>query len=130
MNTQPEALRLADALTLEMEMGNPDLSDKLLIEAAAELRRLHQHELANELWHKKTEWVQNSYTTAELGLHRADVIKQRIDRLHSLNQELVEALETIAEYWNKDANHAAMYDACWYMTDTANAALAKAKGEA
>ena len=59
---------------------------------AAELRRLHQHELSNELWHKKTEWLQNSYTTAELGIHRADVMKQRIDRLRSLNQELVEAL--------------------------------------
>ena len=91
MTEQPEALRLADELNASNSNG------KMCDEAADELRRLHQHELANELWHKKTEWVQNSYTTAELGLHRADVIKQRIDRLHSLNQELVEALEGLDE---------------------------------
>lgn len=47
-----------------------------------------------------------------------------------VNQELVEALQKIAEYWNKDANHGAMYDACWHMTDTANAALAQHKEQA
>jgi hypothetical protein len=55
---------------------------------------------------------------------------QEILRLEAINQELVEALETIAEYWDKSANYEAMYSACWYMTDTADTALAKARGEA
>ena len=42
MSTQPEALRLADTLIFERKMGNPDLSDKLLTVAAAELRRLYE----------------------------------------------------------------------------------------
>lgn len=46
-------------------------------------------------------------------------------RLHSQNQEMVEALTSIAEYWNQDANHDAIVDACHYMTDTAQAALEK-----
>ena len=47
------------------------------------------------------------------------------------NQELVEALTSIAEYWNQDdANHEAMVDACHYMTYTAQAILAKHKEQA
>lgn len=48
-------------------------------------------------------------------------------RLHSLNQELVDALTSIAEYWNQDTNQDAMVDACHYMTDTARATLTKLK---
>jgi hypothetical protein len=51
-------------------------------------------------------------------------------RLHEVNQELVEALETIAEYWNQDTNHNPMQDACYYMEATARAAISKARGEA
>jgi CRISPR/Cas system-associated endoribonuclease Cas2 len=118
----PEALRLADLMEVTADMleipykPNSRNTDR---KAAAELRRLHQHELSNELWHKKTEWVQNSYTTAELGIHRADVIKQRIDRLHSLNQELVDVLKYIEAQTHLGHIH-----------DTASAALAKARGEA
>ena len=43
--------------------------------------------------------------------------------------DLLEALETIAEYWDKDTNHDAMEDACWYAINTAEAAIAKARGE-
>ena len=82
MTTQPEALILAHRLAL--------LGDQ---EAAAELRRLHQHELANNLWHEKTEWVQRTVQPSELGMHRADVLKQRIDRLHAVNADLLEALK-------------------------------------
>ena len=43
--------------------------------------------------------------------------------------ELVEALESIAEYWNRDRNDAAMHDACWHAIETAETALAAFKGE-
>ena len=49
--------------------------------AAAELRRLHQHELALKEWLDKTEWVQETHEAYELGMHRADALKRRIDRL-------------------------------------------------
>jgi len=83
MDKQPTALRLADAIELNVATK----AERLF--AAAELRRLHQ-----------------------------------------VNQELVEALTSIAEYWNQDTNHDAMEDACWYMTDTAKAILAKHKEQA
>lgn len=44
------------------------------------------------------------------------------------NQELIEALQGIAEYWNQDRNDAAMFDACHYAIDTAMSAIAKAEG--
>lgn len=95
MNTQPEsrsdveALRLADWLLDNVQHINH-------AEAAAELRRLHQHEVAHTEWLDKTEWVQDTAHYSELGMHRADVIKQRFDRLRALNKELLEALKHAA----------------------------------
>ncbi len=57
--TQPEALRLADALVWEGHYGPSYLRD-LLPEAAAELRRLHAENEAlreaNEAFGKRQEW--------------------------------------------------------------------------
>ena len=39
------------------------------------------------------------------------------------------ALESIAEYWNRDQNENAMADACWYAINTAEEALAATKGD-
>jgi hypothetical protein len=36
---------------------------------------------------------------------------------------LREALEVIADYWNRDRNDSAMHDACWFAINTANDAL-------
>jgi hypothetical protein len=55
---------------------------------------------------------------------------EELRRLHEVNHELVEALETIATYWNQNTNHNAMQDACYYMEATARAAISKARGEA
>ena len=41
----------------------------------------------------KTEWVQKSSQSHELGIHRADVMKQRLDQLLTENQQLRAALE-------------------------------------
>lgn len=84
MSTQPKALRLADALR--------DGTYLLFVErdaTEAELRRLHQHELALNEWLEKTHWVQVGADPKELGRHRADVIKDRIDRLQTMNQVLL-----------------------------------------
>ena len=81
---QPEALRLADALESRRE---PNLKHKMN-EAAAELRRLHQVDVAHGWWLDKTEWVQESSEASDLGQHRADVMRQRIERLHAENEVL------------------------------------------
>lgn len=120
MKEQPEALRLADRLDLWGDQGD-------LLEAAAELRRLHQHELANNVWHEKTNWVQDSVAPDELGMHRADVLKQRIDRLHEVNQELLEALKRIDQALQiPAAEYVPAISDVFKMID---AAIAKATGE-
>ena len=43
--------------------------------------------------------------------------------------EMLEALESIAQFWNRDQNEKAMTGACWHAIETAEAAIAKAKGE-
>ena len=109
MTTQPEALRLAD----ECDEHMVDFA-----EAADELRRLHRHELVLQDWLDKTNWVQETAQVGELGMHRADVLKKRIEKLEASNQELLEALKEV-------------YDWC-YPTDSpwavkARAAIAKAE---
>ena len=72
----PKALQLAAMFDHPLP---PDWEE--MQAAAAELRRLHQHELANIEWIEKTEWVRQTARPRELGLHRADALKQRIDHL-------------------------------------------------
>lgn len=90
---QPKALRLADRLDL---YATGDKHQKDIEQATAELHRLHRYEQAYNEWSKKTEWVQETVQPRELGMHRADVLKQRVERLHKVNAELLEALKLIA----------------------------------
>lgn len=101
MNTQPTALRLADALTeLDAQFSHPGICG----EAAAELRRLHQNE--REGW------------------RYADELEQERKRLHEVNQELLEALQTIMG----DGDHG--QSMTWTeRCQQARAAILKATGE-
>ena len=74
----PKALELAELLE-----DTESARLHLLPYVAAELRHLHQHELAHKEWLDKTEWVQETCEAYELGMHRADALKRRIDRLVS-----------------------------------------------
>lgn len=129
MTTQPEALRLAADLKL---IGAE--SSLTRHQAAHELLRLHQHELANEKWHDKTSWVRTTKaTTEELGMHRADAIKQRYDRLQALNQELANELKKLAA--DAESNIRSEYEGTTELSKKlkslapARAAIAKATGE-
>lgn len=57
----------------------------------AERDRLQQFEAAYNEWHDKTEWVQKTAEAHELGKHRADVLKERVDQI----QAEVEALRKV-----------------------------------
>lgn len=57
----------------------------------AEVERLRQFEVAYTEWIKKTEWVQQTVSPKELGMHRADVINQRFDTLRAQLAELQQA---------------------------------------
>lgn len=43
--------------------------------------------------------------------------------LHAENRKYKDALEHILEYWNKDENSMAMFNALWHILDTAEEAL-------
>ena len=118
---QPEALRLADVFDKE---GYAVFTDDMW-KAAAELRRLHRFEVSANEWIKKTEWVQETATCKELGYHRADVIKQRFDRLIAQRGELLEALR---EVFSLDASLIRDIYGSEFV-DRASAAIAKATGE-
>ena len=49
------------------------------------IRQYGSYKFAFEQWHEKTQWVQDTCKLHELGKHRADVLKDRID---SLTQKL------------------------------------------
>lgn len=88
MNTTPHPI---DALALAAKIERLIPGDPL----AAELRRLHIVEQEFQQWINKTEWVQKSAQSHELGMHRADVMKQRLDQLLTENQQLSAELEAI-----------------------------------
>ncbi|MGL4679546.1 MAG: hypothetical protein ACRCWC_09230 [Plesiomonas shigelloides] len=89
-------------------------------EAAAELRRLDRHEQATRVWSEKTDWVQETAKPKELGMHRADVLKKRIDDLTMLNAELVAAFDKLMLDMDEGVIEITTMR-------NANAALAKAK---
>jgi ABC-type phosphate transport system auxiliary subunit len=94
MNTeQPLALRLAERLDAETEKTVS--IDLMHFEAAAELRRLHNVKLAFDEWIDKTSWVQHTAGASDLGKHRADVLRERIERLEAENEALREFVEYI-----------------------------------
>lgn len=73
-----------------------DLNNELKL-AKAEVERLKRTETSNNEWLKKTEWVQDGAEPRELGMHRADVLKQRIERLRNRVAELEQDLQTTSD---------------------------------
>ncbi len=132
MTEQSTALRLAEALcNFAADTSLSDRYCEVMYEANDELRRLDKQELANNIWHEKTEWVQETAHPQELGMHRADALKKRIERLHALNGELLEALkqaEAHLEYtgwgdgWERECAREAK------LPELVRAAIAKAEG--
>lgn len=46
-------------------------------------------------WQEKTDWVQATVRTHELGMHRADVLRARIETLEAQRDELLDALRPL-----------------------------------
>lgn len=123
---QPEALRLADSLTIE-DFG------PLTNQAAAELRRLHEanqeYEQMAAIWRSSPEaakQIESYHEVTEL----LNTAKMQRDKLREANQELVKALEAIAKgviippYMTEQARQMMRWQ------DFAKAAIAKHGGAA
>ena len=52
---------------------------RMLIDAPVQPVKQDKYKKAYEIWQDKTEWVQETAQPRELGLHRADVLKMRIE---------------------------------------------------
>lgn len=79
--------------------------EALLAQAADEIERLRQWETCGQEWLCKTDWVQErvnagSWPISALGKHRADVMREEIERLTAerdeLRRQLAEAEQTIS----------------------------------
>ena len=77
--------------------GNTDAS------AIYKVQALKHSERALDVWSDKSEWVQRTAQPLELGMHRADVMKARIENLEKSNQHLVNALKLIKSAENTSA---------------------------
>ena len=103
MNTQPEALRLAELLDTTYVVSA--VTNNRCQQAAAELRRLHAETTNQQDW--LVEWRKCEAETK---------------RLHALNQELLEALKALVQV-------TAHLDPCPATVEQARAAIIKATGE-
>ena len=112
MKEQPEALRLAEFL--EMHWCDVDMPEA---KAAAELRRLSAVEAERDAlkrrvealnqalrqWLDKTEWIQETGRGSELGLHRADAVRQRLVRVEAQRDALLEACRAMLTFIERHA---------------------------
>jgi hypothetical protein len=108
--------------------GKCDVCD-LQAEAEADKTIIEYHEAtikhlreALDAWHEKTDWVQETAQPMELGMHKADVLKQRIERLNKAAQQTPDyAWPTIADYEKEvgfEVNDT--FKAAWTMARTTN----------
>ena len=95
MNEKSEALRLAEWLDGDGG-GLTTLGD-----CAAELRRLHQHEVALSEWLDKTSWLQETARPGELGMHRADAMRARMLKAEAQRDALLEACRAYDKWADK-----------------------------
>ncbi|CAB4122405.1 hypothetical protein UFOVP37_10 [uncultured Caudovirales phage] len=126
----PKALALADSLEYSLESIDgsslPRRCQDIADEAASELRRLHQQELALAQWFEKTEWIPIRAQPIELGHHRADVIQMRIARLYALNSDLLDALKMAVSALER-SDYIQMDGDSFDVVDEAREAIARAE---
>ena len=61
-----------------------------------EIERLRQWEIVGREWLDKTDWMQSKDAPVRwLGKHRADCLREEIERLHAERDALLNALETM-----------------------------------
>ena len=97
MSEKSEALRLAGALTAATEQTDAEddvihVARWFVEDAAAELGRLNVYEYLLRDWLDRTDWVQETARPHELGMHRADVMRQRLEQAETQRDALLEAL--------------------------------------
>lgn len=69
--------------------ANPAAVLKLI----AEIERLQNFEVAYKEFSDKTDWVQETAHWSELGMHRADVLRKRVDQIKTENTDLHATLQ-------------------------------------
>ena len=127
VNKQTKALWLAD----QIELYNSGVHSQSVVEdyceSAAELRRLNNVDQCLSEWLDKTQWVQTSAQSHELGMHRADVISQRFAEITKQRDELLVALKEISAIENQEWG--AEWEEIEQARSIANATIAKVAGE-
>lgn len=94
---------------------------------ATELRHLNSVDRCLNEWLDKTQWVQTSAQSHELGMHRADVISQRFSEITKQRDELLVALKEISAIENQD--YGADWEEIEQARNIANVTIAKVTGE-
>lgn len=87
------------SLLITLYSGEVPIKD-LQQELAISLSRVENLEYAFNQFIDKTDWVQNTSDWQELGMHRADALKLRIEKLERENAELKAKLESMIKVKN------------------------------
>jgi hypothetical protein len=69
-------------------------------EAQAQIDMLKR---ALNAWHEKTDWMQETAQPMELGMHKADVLKQRIERLRAIEEAAKNLVKVKGRYHTEQA---------------------------
>ena len=105
--TKDEALRLAlEALELHGKQY-PHMVKGYCLDAITAIKEAlaqpePNYKKALEVWLDKTEWVQETVKPHELGMHRADVLKQRIEEASPQRTWVGLTDEEKSSFWTAD----------------------------
>lgn len=80
-------MNLNKTALIEYVASGATLTPEMRKELADTLRQLYKMDEAFDVWLEKTEWVQKTIQVGELGMHRADVLRQRIEKLEAWKAE-------------------------------------------
>ena len=88
-------------------------------EAQAKIDMLNR---ALNAWHEKTDWMQETAQPMELGMHKADVLKQRIERLNKAAQQAPDYAWPTIEDYEKEVGFKVniAFRSAWAMARTTN----------
>jgi predicted RNase H-like nuclease (RuvC/YqgF family) len=117
--TRAEALAHLNALAWCKGLSRAETEALILVHATlaqqlqAQAAEVEKYKVAFEEYDTRTQWVQDTAKPKELGMHRADVLRQRIEAAEAEVERLRDGLAELASNWQQQAEDQAQLYSEW-----------------
>lgn len=100
-------MNLTQTALIEYIASGATLTPEMRKELADQLHKLYQVEEAYNVWQDKTDWIQEDARPGELGMHRADAMKARLESWESVGLTMNER-RMLVDWYNAADTQACM----------------------